>query len=303
MFERILVPLDGSPLAEAAIGMALRIAEPDSDIVLVRAVELSPLVMDSIGTAPVNVDHYMMSNMIAVRSYLEDVGFSSQFEDVDVELVSELGDPAALIIDTAMDEDVDLIVMMTHGRSGLNRLALGSVTERVLRHAPCPVLAMREDKPIDSILLTLDGSEMAEEAIKPTIALAERLGAEVTLYCVDREHITLADDEIYALNAIEPGLVDAITLGYASPNEVYLKKLVQSSIDEPVPVKMLMSQGKAADNIIRTAKNYDLVVMSTHGRTGIGRWVYGSVTEKVLRSVDTAMLIVRPDDDDHNGVI
>jgi nucleotide-binding universal stress UspA family protein len=174
-----------------------------------------------------------------------------------------------VIIDVAEEESAELIVMSTRGHDGFAHLMLGSVTERVLHHAPCPVLAVRDDKPLNKILVTLDGSELSEAALEPAINTARRLEAEVTLLQVVEK---LKDEDAgylagvaarYADDAVQPATV---TL-YGSPVTQILNHIQENEID--------------------------LVVMSTHGRSGIRRWLYGSVSEKLLRHAPCAVMIVR----------
>ena len=102
------------------------------------------------------------------------------------------GDEASTILETASAENVDLIVMTTHGRTGLTRWVLGSVTERVLHDAPCPVLVMRTSTPLQKVLITLDGSVIAEYALEPGLAVARALDAQVRLLAVaDSGHFDL----------------------------------------------------------------------------------------------------------------
>jgi nucleotide-binding universal stress UspA family protein len=101
-----------------------------------------------------------------------------------------------------------------------------------------------------------------------------------------------------ALDQFEPGMAEVMRVGYAHRGEEYLE-VVRAKLETNVPVSTLSLLGKAVDAILTTAVNEacDLIVMSTHGRSGMQRWVYGSVTEKVLRSTETPLLIIRPDFD------
>ncbi len=113
--------------------------------------------------------------------YLETIRKSNEQPDLHIQTRLIEGDVAGAIVDTALSEQVDLIVMSTHGYSGLTRWVLGSVTEKVLRSAPCPVLAVRAARHPQKVLITLDGSPLSDRAIEPGLAVAQSLNAAVTL--------------------------------------------------------------------------------------------------------------------------
>jgi nucleotide-binding universal stress UspA family protein len=201
------------------------------------------------------------------------------------------GNVASAIADTAAAEGVELIVMSTHGYSGVTRWVLGSVTEKVLRTAPCPVLAVRTPNPIQKIAITLDGSELSERSLEPGLELAQRLHADVTLLrCVPYAAINSSLDEV------EHGLGRRMQQDLIDEAANYLAARSASYARSGVEIKTEVRVGPAADNIYEFVETYgtDLIVMATHGRTGVQRWVYGSVTEKVLHSVKTSLLVVRP---------
>jgi nucleotide-binding universal stress UspA family protein len=206
------------------------------------------------------------------------------------------GDVASVIVDTAVAEAVDLIVMSTHGHTGFSRWYLGSVTEKVLRSAPCPVLVIREVAPISRILITLDGSELSEQALTPGLEIAECFDGKVTLLRV--EHPDDIDRKFIAdLDKAKKGLGALVQGDYYHRVENYLWRIAKQKqhwVSKEIQIAAVT--GSVAENILRTieAEEIDLVVMATHGRSGLRRWVYGSITEKVLRSANCAMLIIRP---------
>lgn len=298
MFKRILVPLDGSELAREALPIAVRLARAaDSELVLARATEVEMMMV------PAGIEYELSyheqeqtQRWDQARSYLSDIQMSEQVKGIPTSIVTHVGDPASIILDTADEKECDLIVMTTHGYRGLTRWMLGSVTERVLRNASCPVLVLREDRPIQHILVPLDGSELAEAAIAPALEVAERLDAAVTLLRVDDSLSTLDYASLDALDQFEPGMAEVMRVSYAHRGEEYLDG-IRARLDTIVPVNTISMLGKPVELILDTViqEACDMIVMSTHGRSGVQRWVYGSVTEKVLRSTETPLLIVRPD--------
>ncbi len=298
MFERILVPLDGSEMAEGALPLAIRLARTEaSTLILTRAVEVVRMMVPA-GTEYELAYHEQAQThrWDQARGYLQDIQVSDRCKGISTRFTTHVGNPASVILDTAEEEACDLIVMTTHGYRGLTRWVLGSVAEKVLRNAACPVLVLREDRPIQHILIPLDGSKLSEEAIAPAIELAERVDAAVTLLHVDDSLSVMDHASLDAIEQFEPGMAEQMRVGYADRSETYLRNL-RDSIDTFVPVNTRSMLGKPADEILDVARREacDLIAMSTHGRSGVRRWVYGSVTEKVLRSGDTPLLIVRPE--------
>ncbi len=175
--------------------------------------------------------------------------------------------------------------MTSHGRTGLSRWVIGSVAERVLEGGPCPVLLLRDGQPKTDvpqrILVTLDGSGLSEMALDPALALAKRLGASITL-----------------LRVWPHGAADSLS----DTSDPYLDDVMAryANWNVPLTAATVEAVGSGAANTALAILNYanneavDLIAMSTHGRSGLQRWVYGSVTEKVLRGTDGALLVVRP---------
>jgi len=201
------------------------------------------------------------------------------------------GSVAEIIVDSAAAGKVDLIVMSSHGYSGLTRWVLGSVAEKVLRGAPCPVLVIRSPRPVRRILIPLDGSALSEQALTPGLSLAAGLGAEVTLLrAIPRVDVK----EIEQLDQAERGLGRRLEEELREDAGQYLRNLAAARPE--MGIKTAVVNEPAADSILDYAEKHatDVIAMSTHGRTGLGRWVYGSVTEKVLRGAHHSMLVVRP---------
>jgi nucleotide-binding universal stress UspA family protein len=229
--------------------------------------------------------------------YLETIRKSNEQPEFSIRLQVLDGDAASAIVDAACAEQVDLIIMSTRGYSGLTRWVLGSVTEKVLLSAPCPVLAIRAARHLQRILITLDGSSLAERAIESGLSLARSLKAEVTmLRCVP--HI-VADGK---LDEHERGLSRRMQEDLLIEAKEYLRARSDEAAESGVAIKTDVRIGSPAASILEYVDTYgiDLITMATHGHTGLKRWVYGSVTAKVLRSVSCSMLVVRPTDAELN---
>lgn len=297
MFSKILVPLDGSKVAERALPTAMKLAgKGQGDLTLLRVPRVHPVSVDATsgGTLWLYPDQAEERTLEDAAAYLEDARERWAAENIPVHTKVVSGDPASVILDTATALDVDLICMTTHGYSGLTRWMLGSVTERVLRAAPCAVMVIREDCPMRRVLIALDGSALAEQALRPGLEVARRLGAHVTLMQVATA-VPVPHDVIFELELAEGGIGDLLAADTIENAKTYLAAVAKRVARYGVPVETHVDIGSAAERIIGYSayNEIDLVVMATHGRSGLRRWAYGSVTEKVLRSGQCALLVVR----------
>jgi len=307
MFNKVLVPLDFSRLAEYALPPAIKIVQQAQGEltllnVLERHVVLIPEGPEMMGHNLYHPETSLNQEAEAAHKYFNDLqsGFGRAYTDLAWKTRIEEGDPASCIIDLAEDEAIDLVVMSTHGYSGMTRWFLGSVAEKVLRHVACPVLIVREEFAIKRIVITLDGSVLAESSLPFGLDVAEAFafGAEVTLLYVDELSEKVDANKIENLNKDEPGLGDRYRQEFQLKAETYLNHVRQTYGRNNLNIKTAVRYGKPAHAILNFAEDneIDLIVMSTHGRTGLARWRYGSVTEKVLHSADCAMLIYRPEE-------
>lgn len=287
MFDKILVPLDGSELAERALDPAYTLAQKGGgEVILLRVpVEAAMLGTHLSGYGFVGADpaapmfhHDADEYMAVIKRRHPPTGFTLHTKVIE-------GDVAGVIVDTAADERVDLLIISTHGYSGFTRWMLGSITERVLHSATCPVLAVRSSRPIQNVLVTLDGSPLAEQALVPALEIAYRLDSQVTLLTAvpgkpargddpDRQHAFASQEEATA----------------------YLQGVVEKHARPGQAIQTEVRVGPAAPTILGYAERHgtDLLAMATHGYTGVRRWVYGSVTDRVLRGVYCDLLVVRP---------
>lgn len=296
MFHKILVPLDSSELAERALEPALALAQQgDSEIILLMVPALEKMLVPApVGYGFLMPEQFTELSCIEARNYLQTVSQNWASPGVNISVKVVEGDEAGVIVDTATAEGVDLIVMSTHGRTGLSRWVLGSVTERVLHSTICPVLVIRSADPLSRILITLDGSELAEKALQPGLEVARRLDSHVTLLRVVPD-IDYDPADMAYLDEIERGLGDSVQDAVEEEVERYLGGVIrQYAPDLKVHTRLWI--GSPAQSILDYADLHDinLIVMATHGRTGLRRWVYGGITEKVLRSSNSSMLVVRP---------
>ena len=218
-----------------------------------------------------------------------------------------MGNPAEKILRYANKNDIDFILMATHGRSGINRWAMGSVAYRVLRASKVPVWLVRagvpekiiHDKlPVRKILVPLDGSKLAELVLPHVEALAKQGNAElvdvVLLRVYDPPVISSDYPSVMPLSWEEH--VEHETVKCKLVAGSYLADVEKRLKDAGLKVRSEVLMGNAIDEIVDYANgnHFSLTVMVIYSRSGISRWAYGSVTEKVLLGVSTPVFLVRP---------
>jgi nucleotide-binding universal stress UspA family protein len=289
-FNKILVPLDGSELAEAALNPALAFAEAQSaEVVLLRVVVPLAIKLD-----PDLYQRVIDNGQKVAKTYLDSIRARSPYSSARLKGDIVVGKAAKSIIDYSQENEIDLIVMSSHGRSGISRWVYGSVADRVLYHATCPTAVIHpqvETEPFTHkrIMVPLDGSLLAERALKPALKLAQAVSAELVLL------------RVTFMPLIPPGPIPGWPGTEVVMNEdeqeakAYLQRVRDSLPDSPIQLRVHISASSVAESIIDMADELqvDLIVMSSHGRSGIGRWVFGSETEKTLRGAHCATLVIR----------
>jgi nucleotide-binding universal stress UspA family protein len=203
-------------------------------------------------------------------------------------------EPAERIIDYAEDEDIDLVVMGTHGRRGVDRMLFGSVTEEVVRRAPCPAFTVRTDadvtpgQAVRRVLTPVDFSDASETAIQHAKELALTYGAEIDL-------LHVVEEPFYPpAYGYEPASFP--TAEVVENVEDQLGDLAREKIGyEHVMIEA--RTGNPASEILdyMEENDIDLTVIATHGRTGLDRVLLGSVAERVLRQSPKPVFVVKPD--------
>jgi nucleotide-binding universal stress UspA family protein len=205
------------------------------------------------------------------------------------------GEPVHAILDFAKKMQADAIVTGTHGRSGLKRAFVGSVAEGVLRHATVPVLSLRADAKVETaiggpsmkILVPIDGSETSLHALDVAVNFAVDLHAEIVLCCVTN----LAD--VALLSGGEPQLLPQSLEQLEESSKAILGDAA-AKINGRVKVSLRREEGEPVEEIERLAAEIRpaFIVMGSHGRTGVGRALVGSVAEGVLRRAPIPVMVV-----------
>lgn len=279
MLERILVPLDGSKLAESVlIQVRQLLMQKDAEVLLLRVVTLPPSPEADAGE-PLDL---LWSHAVGYLRTVEDQ-LAGQGARVRTKVVE--GFPANAILETAKSENISLIAMSTHGRTGLSRWVFGSVTEKVLRVSPVPVLAVPSFVGLGGSAFPVGARELLFKRIVVPIAAAD-LSLEVIPAVL--EFAQLFGAHVFLVNVCEgPECAAQIP---------QMRKAYDVLRQGGIVVEPLMKKGDPAVEILKTCdeSGADLIAMTTHGHSGVSRWVLGSVAEKVLRAAHTPLLVVRP---------
>ncbi len=301
MFRQLLVPLDHSPLAEQALGPAFALANAShAKIDLVEVHE--PVPLGAPDDAPLNP-----SEPEKDEAYLEALvaRFGAGMPTAPTHAVVR-GEPSTQICRRAHAIDADLIVMTSHGRTGLGRAWSGSVADAVIRHCAVPVLMERpvEDgpadgapRPIHRILVPLDGSALAAEILPPAARLARCMGAQIVLLrVVPNVPIVSADPSVpFAFDVLaQDAAATALLVDEARQQLSDVRRMLNEWRIDSVESHVTVSDSPAPEIIATAARcNADVIAMSTSGR-GASRLIIGSVADKVIRGTRVPLLLFHP---------
>ncbi len=301
MTTRVMVPLDGSAVAEGALGHAAAVARIfGASIVLARVPESTIVPVMSAGVWITRVMETEEAHAEA-ESYLKVVASRPLLDGIAVESRTPGYPVVESLVDLIDAEGIDLVVMTTHGRTGPARWVMGSVAERLVRGAKVATYIVRsQTQAADSapdfsnILVPLDGSALSEFALKPAERIASSVGG--TLHLV---RVPVVPGYLTVLPETAGWIPEQLRDSAIAAEEYLAEKadaLMASGITVETDVEPVL-EGTVADGIIDAASEHGagLIVMSSHGRTGLDRWFLGSVADRVLRGAECATWIVRKD--------
>lgn len=287
MYKKILVPLDGSNLAEQVLPFVHCLAKAD-DIPIELLTAADPNARPPFWPAE------------ADKSYLKKVSQTYFPAARRIATAVEIGKPGDVIVNRAKDDPGSLIAMSTHGMSGMRRWILGSVASKVVQTVTNPLLLVRSVEGVDAsapvdlktIFVPLDGSGLAEKVLPQVIELAGSMKLEVHLLRV----YTLPVNAFVATDGVIAQGPAPFRQELRNEAETYLGgKAAQLRAHGVEQIMTTALEGDPASEIIDIARNTanNLIAMSTHGRSGIGRWVLGSVAEKVVQHSRDPVLLIR----------
>lgn len=313
MYSCVLVPLDGSALAAQVLPYAGMVARSTgATVVLLRVVNPYPgeLVREGIsvyretddqgGALPSSADWEDVLARINsdAQAYLDQMAGTIRSDGVTVETSVRDGDPAECIVAEADRDAGTLIAMTTHGRTGVGRWLLGSVTDKMVRGGRHPMLITRAQEggahPVNRVVLTLDGSDLSEQALPHAAEMAKALGVGVTvLRAVSLNPYGEAFTEYAPIHAGRDvaGEMESEAQEYVAARVAELQSAgvadATGSVVTGYPASVILDEvGDAGDK---------LVTMATHGRAGMARLLLGSVTDRVVRHSAGPVFVIRPE--------
>ncbi len=287
--KRILIPLDGSRLGEYALSYAAPLAlAADSEILLLTGSEARN-----------------ESSKDLCEQYLDRIAGEYQLQQTPPDNVSKfviLGKAADIIISFAQERNVDLIILVSHGRSGIKPWFAGSTAAKIIERTSRPVLMIRaakhrnnekvKENPYAKLLLPLDGSVLGEAVLEPVKEIAASMNSEVLiLRVIESVHYVRSvggiDRIVFSDSQIQQLEIEAIA---------YLDQIALQMQQAGINVTPMVRSGETASTIINVGndENVDLIAMSSHGKSGFTKWVFGSTSRKILNAGEKNLLLVHP---------
>lgn len=320
MFQQILVPLDGSSLAENALPVASQLARTSGGTVtLLQAVDASYAYLSYGATQPVVTQEVIEKSLTYASTYLDALLRRPDLAGVTLKKQVVLGNPATVILSMVNKLSVDLVVMSSHGYTGVKRWLLGSVAEKVVHHAPVPILILRNKKSLLAhpnrdgtsgvrALVPLDASARSQDVIAPAAALVTALSSPVQgeLHLTQIVKVPKESSE----GARREALLQSARQNLQAICKYVCEGLV-ANVGPELRFKLTWSvsmERDIAEGIVRVAENgeraedgsivepCDLIAMTTHGYSGIKKWTMGSIAGRVLHATRLPLLVVRPAD-------
>jgi nucleotide-binding universal stress UspA family protein len=292
MPEHILVPLDGSEFAEQAITAAKTIAQAyQSKITLISVLQAQGWFK----TPPISEDKQKQIDrgFKQKETYLKGIAEKLTAEGLNVNTAIRVGPVAETLNILAEEEDIDLVVITTHGRSGLGRWLTGSVANRIIQLISYPTLVIRPVETAkviaptyEKILVTLDGSEFAERVL-PYAKASAPFGSELILLSVPQI------PEAQAFGAVVEEIQE-LRQEAERKSKAYLESVATALKEEGISARVIVTGSRPAETIISVmeAENVDLLMMSTHGRGGLDRLLVGSVAERIIQNTSRPVFLL-----------
>jgi len=287
--RNILLATDGSAYSEGAIKEALYLAKAcDSRLAVIYILEVNPE-FETEGLK------FVEKMELDAREHLERVKKDAAKENVELEvIVRRTDEPYKAIVEEAEKRGTDVIVMGRRGRTGLKKILMGSVTTKVIGHSPCNILIVPKDAGISckKILIATDGSKYSSAAASKAIDIARRCGSDLTVLAVVPLELSagIDPDTGYSQTQLEHIAKEAF-----AATEKGLQEVKTMAEKEGIKAEGTILGGRPHEAIVETTirKKIDLVVVGSHGRTGLKKLFLGSVAERVVGLSPSAVLVVK----------
>lgn len=299
--QRVLIPLDGSTLAEQAIPVAGTLAGSEGTITFMHVVPDPEPLRGLLGAMLATSDDVLRMERETATTLMEET--AARWKDVlglEPSIFIAPGDPAEVILSAAHEVGATMIAIASHGQGMLGRLAFGSVADRIARSSAVPVLIVHpadeadetpKAAPIIRILVPLDGSEAAAEALPVATSLAQSSGASIHLVQAVNPSAMLLPSPVGAAH-YPAELYQEVATELTTAASQTLAEAESDVAASGVPVTQAVIEGPAVAAIESEVQEGDLIVMTSHGRGGFQRWLMGSVSEKLVRSGVAPVVLV-----------
>lgn len=321
MFRHVLIPLDGSSRAEQVLPVAARLARASGGtITLLRVLNISQDVLTYGIGAPFITPGDLEEDLRKVKDYLDQLCLREELSGIAIQTLAIAGTPAAVIIAEAEEQASDLIVISSHGYTGVKRWLLGSVAEQVAHHALAPVLILRDEKSLCAYnqansscsiraLVPLDTSARSQDVLAPAAQLVAALSSPgqgelqlATIVRTPEQPMVTAQEKDQQLqkawqnlDAIKRSIFEGLVADFGPDLHPTITKNVSRQHDIAEGIVQIAEHGGEFANY-GIADRCDLIAITTHGAGGIAQWALGSIATRVLHSTRLPMLIVRPAD-------
>lgn len=299
MQPTVIVPLDTTPESEVSLPIAEALARHAEGMLMLISVIEAPSEFGVWLRAEETIDAWV-DHHVHVDQYLSRI--AGDIDGVAVDTLVSTGNPAVEINSIASEQPEPVIVMGSHARTGVSRVAVGSVAASVIHDARWPVIVARQADddggsaarvgPVNRILVALDGSEYAEQALSTAQAVLGSSGLDIHLLRV------VETNKWYGTTYSEIDYAAVTTYIEAEQEaaEEYLDEQARVLEQAGHTVTWEVQAGFVAGHIVDAARQFNagLIVMSTHGRSGLGRILMGSVAERVIHDADDPVMLVNP---------
>jgi len=299
-FTHILVPIDFSDTSREALPYAFKIAKKyGTRVTLLHSITMFEYDLYTSKRDTSAPDELYKSIESSANAYCDEIIKNEKKDDNDciIEKVMERGiSTHEVITKYAENNDVDLIVMATHGRSGFAHVLLGSVTEKVIQKASCPVLVTKKPKHADlnkllfnNILVPTDFSDGSQKAMEYAVALARQYNARINLmHALEvRFHPAYYAAGVESIFQLDPDIIPRV--------KTRLEAFMQSFDFSDIEIATTVTEGNSHTQIIKQAQEqkHDLIVMSTRGHDEIADYLIGSTTDRVIKGAPCPVLVTR----------
>lgn len=314
MLQRILVPLDGSTSAESAVPVAARLARASGGSVILLHVTAPPISSGKFSTPQAYPIVGTDEELAEAAEHLKILAQSDTLRGVVTEVHTLVGAAAPAILRATQALHADLLVLSSHGQTGLLHWKPGSLAHKLVPHSPVPVLVLRDGGPVPTaeaghpvrVLVPLDGSKLSESALLPAAQLVAALAPAAPrvlqlLRVVDirpsygkfRAAVdSYYDAEMRAQGKQEDeqylrGVAKRFAAGELAAYNLAVNGAVEVGPDVAEAIVRVAEQASGAEPV-----SSQVIVMATHGHSGLHHWMRGSVTERVLQSTTLPLLVV-----------